>query len=465
MANGTYHYGCGASILNGTAELYRTFNQTVNTITSFAQKWYFPNRAANVPTTASETNNKIQSEFENLVACLPKLPGVICPFDLLVTRQKNNEKTLRYLFAINSMHFLQNQNTINKIKKYTDAFDQLFWNQQFPMVVETVMTILYYENQILDRKFGVVTHEKIAANLLGVSMLKEGLYKYIYTNVDDRYQKPLRSFISRVITAVDAGQWLQSEMNSYKQWCNNETRPLNLNDIIDSQYQNQMGVAVETILVELRALMPDLVADKENYLKNYFSRIYLTNSVFFLGILDFQLKFVHLNKQRREKLEKVIGIFGIIHQLVNDVADFIPNSKIKISNTKIDGDHLKDVENEIITLAVAAQLHLSPNGELDSYFKSKERRLHKVKVMTEFERSSAPYYVWQVTCRLTKQLQGELAHFNNEDKGLLEMLLVGTENKYYTHFRDKTVWLERFKAIKKGDKKKQNNMLSLSHVN
>lgn len=168
-----------------------------------------------------------------------------------------------------------------------------------------------------------------------------------------------------------------------------------------------------------------------------------------MEILNFQLKFVHLNQQKREKLEKIIGIFGIIHQLINDVADFIPNSKVKISNTKIAEDHLKDVENEIITLAVAIQLHRSPNGDLESYFKSKERRLNKVKVMTEFEQSLAPYYVCKLTSGLTEQLQEELGQFKNRNKGLLDMLKVGKENKYYTYFKNKVVLWERFKADKR----------------
>lgn len=459
MTNGTYYYGFVASILNGIPEFNKAFSQTVNVVTPVLQEWFFKDRS--IDASASENlSSKSESEFEKLVECLPKLASATYPFDLLAIRQKDNQQTLRYLFAINSMSFLQNQNILNKAKKYIAGFDQLFWNQQFPMVVETVMTILYYENQILDRKYGVVTHEKIAANLLGLSMLKEGLYKYVDTNVASKYQKPLKSFISRVVTAVDAGQWLQPEMNTYKQWRDNEIKPLNLNDIIDGHYQSQMGIAIETILVELRTLMPDFVAAKENYLKNYLTRIYLTNSIFFLEILDFQLKFVHLKQRKREKLEKAIGIFGIIHQLVNDVADFIPNSKVKISNTKIAEDHLKDVENEIITLAVATHLYRSPNGELDSYLKSKEKRLNKVKVMTEFERSLAPYYIWKFTSGLIEQVQEELSQFKNKDKKLLDMLMVGKENKYYTYFRNKTVLWERFKVDKRIVKNNHNKVLS-----
>lgn len=221
-------------------------------------------------------------EFARLVQSLPKLVGNSSPFDLLFIRQKGNPQTLRYLFSVNLMHFLKNQNLVNKIKVYVYGFDRLLWNQQFPMAVETIMTILHYKNQVVDQRFGVITHGKISANLLEASMLREGLFKYVDKNLDNKYRKSLNAFISRVIIVVDAGQWLQSEMNGYKQWRDNEIKPLNLNDIIDSHYQSQMGAAIETILTELKTLMPDFVADKENYLKNYLTRIYLTNS--FLGV-------------------------------------------------------------------------------------------------------------------------------------------------------------------------------------
>jgi hypothetical protein len=85
--------------------------------------------------------------------------------------------------------------------------------------------------------------------------------------------------------------------------------------------------------------------------------------------------------------------------------------------------------------------------------------------MTEFERSLAPYYVWKLTSGLTVQLQEELGQFKNKDKGLLDMLAVGKENKYYTYFRNKTVLWERFKVDKRIVKNNHYKILPSSCMN
>lgn len=395
-------------------------------------------------------------EFDRLKNCLPLAARDSQLFHLLFLRQRDQHETLRYSLAIKTFEFLKAQSILNRINISSTYTDQLFWNQQFPLVVETVMTILYYENQILDRKFGVVNHDKISINLLEVSLLREGLYKYIDTYVNSRYKYEVKLFVSRTIIAVDSGQWLQKEMNSFNAWVGNKIIPINIDSITENHYDYLKNNAIEDVIKEINKVLPDFVRIKKNYIHNYLSRIFLTNSVFFLEILNFNLKYTYLSNSKKETIKRVFATFGLIHQLVNDVADFIPNNFVKIANTKIDGDHLKDVENEIITLPIALNLYLSPNGELDQYFKSPGKPLNKVRVISSFEGSLAPYYLWQITSSLVKSLQQELAQFDTSTiffKDLREMLEVGLNNKFYSYYLKKSVLLDRYKNLKKKQKK------------
>lgn len=258
---------------------------------------------------------------------------------------------------------------------------QHFWHTQLPFIAEMVMTIQYLENQILDRKGGIWKHgklqrDKLEENLLAGHFLKDALYGYIVDdlNIADAEKLDVLNTVRHIFQLVDTGQQIEKQMNGAYPHFQNDYEWCSLEYILPDDPILDQTVTEFCHLFQTAGVAKDL----HLYLKRYLSRIGLTNASLFYFfskyIIQQKLGIEHqFDKELRFAVE-----FGVISQLVNDVADLVPAIYGKETSTKLPNDAQSDLRNGNITLPVLVFLSIASEPEKMQFHHiySDKKKLH-----------------------------------------------------------------------------------------
>jgi hypothetical protein len=240
-------------------------------------------------------------------------------------------------------------------QKHNLGIPQRFFDTEFPFIVELVMSIQYLENQILDKKAGVVQEQqvnwqKIEDNLLSSHYLKDFLYQYILEQScigtkPDLTLKVLQT-VRSIFQFVDHGQKVEKIMAQNRDFEKGISSP----HLFDTNHVTHQ--IFESVTNEWCDLLnkAGITAEYQSFTRNYSLRICYTNAAFFYFCTALLTELKGNNTSIKKDLLRFSIEFGILTQLVNDVTDYLPDSYTQATLTKNATDAMSDLRNGNITL-------------------------------------------------------------------------------------------------------------------
>jgi len=311
-----------------------------------------------------------------------------------------------------------------------------FMGIQLPFVLEVLITILYYDNQIYDKKFGVIDNQSIAENLIKRNKLYDSLLKYIRKDVENKdVAEDLTDFVQEMHEMVNTGQEWERKYNHYDSWTGNKmnNESINFFEASDRKINNSVIEEVKKTIIQVHPIP----IEKSMFFDAYLSRIYLTNASLFAKTAAFILRYSSLNCESKEKLQHFSEVFGMILQIVNDNGDFVPASEELTTSSKISADALSDLRNMNITLPISLHLIRKKESKIKAFLDSGGLESAYVSgevYSDEIAESHAIYYAMKIGKKLEKQVLLLLNAQNPAFENFKDMASVAQNNKYYRYF-------------------------------
>jgi geranylgeranyl pyrophosphate synthase len=281
---------------------------------------------------------------------------------------------------------------------------------------EVLMSVFYYDNQILDRKGGVVSPKSVNDNLIESNLLLSELLSYVNTRLkNDDFRIALLNTILDVYAVVNMGQRVEAQENYYHNWEEGKYELVNRHKcMIDQEVIDE----VYAIIAE----KVDVGTNKEAFIC-YLKRIYLTNAYLFISFSDVLIKFSNLDDEKTESVYKFCSLAGIMYQIVNDVTDFVPSTQNSGTKTKLNSDSYADLKRGILTLPIMFQLILKPSGLFMQYLGQIDANLS---LLEEY-------------CLTKEMLESKAIEYSKEvgiDTKRLALSNLNDGNHFYKHFKD-----------------------------
>lgn len=262
--------------------------------------------------------------------------------------------------------------------------DPAIFRHVIPFLAETAMTIMYYHNQVLDQKGGVIIFDemnKVKTNLASANLLKELLYNYIdeKTGCNQPDKNLLTDRMRLIFSCVDVGQLIDKKVNNFKNF-EDENFKYHFDTLDLFSNQPETFKVVSTFLdipgllqnikkeIEYDHLKNPITALKTNfsnrrrgrYFDLYFDRIFLTSGALFkittqtmlemLGVQDVALRNCAISNA---------VTYGMMLQVVNDNNDFVKIETGTIEKRK--DDVLCDLKNGTLSLPLIIYFTINRN--------------------------------------------------------------------------------------------------------
>ncbi|MFN0037023.1 MAG: hypothetical protein ACKVUS_18365 [Saprospiraceae bacterium] len=381
--------------------------------------------------------------------CAPAVP--LNYFNIPYTRFEK-DPPLRGYFPIVFQSYIQGEGGRVNLSNH-------FMNIQLPFILELLISVLYYDNQIFDKKYGVVDNATISENLVRRNRLYDGLLRYARKNIKDKeISDELTDLIQEMHEMVSMGQEWERKYNHYDSW--KSPKPMDA-----EAYFKLSGRKIDLALVrDVRKVVESahpIPMGQNQFLDAYLSRIYLTNASLFSKTAEFVLRHTNLQEEAKENLLHFSGVFGMLLQIVNDNADFVPASEGLTTSAKMSNDALSDLRNQNITLPIALHLIRSGDGgQVAVFLKSGGDPavcLEDEVYSKELAASYAIYYSMRIGKDLEKDALALLSRENPAYENFKNMTGVAGNNRFYRYFYDlkededgkKGSYYKRYKKSKK----------------
>ncbi len=344
--------------------------------------------------------------------------------------------------------YLMEEHTLEKNDTYN-----YFFKRQFPFILEAIISIQYYHNQILDDKSGVNIPTTINNNLIAGNLLKEQLYRYIENvNLPQEHIMKLFQYVRLIFEAVDVGQYIEKNHNTYEAFKKKHFR---------HPFERWMGENInsEVIKVVVKTTAQFMDEEHSNFIKLYAERIFLVNSILFVKLADFMTDLLNIPQSTRESLHYFNCYFGICYQIVNDNSDFVPSSYKEKTTGKCYQDALSDLKNKNLTLPIFVHLCRNPAGKTAYFLEEMERsEFGRLCLMPEQEKavyneiidSLSIYHAMKIPKLLKEKAIKYLNEHNSNYNTLLSIISIVDNNRFYKHFYNQK---EQYKKYKKEIKK------------
>jgi len=248
-------------------------------------------------------------------------------------------------------------------------------------IIELIMVIQYLHNQILDGKAGVTSKEKIAQNLVAGNILRELLFDYITTEIgkfDNNTATKTAECVARIFMYVDIGQMMEINYGHYNAYKKNVFPEIDTNSQLN-QFIDEHIVCVQTVVDEIKAAIPE----KKQFIDLYFRRIFLTNVSLFVFSTQLICDLLNSSSKKQNELLKFATTYSVALQIVNDVADIIPENKNQDTVGKEKDDAFSDLKNQNITLPFIYHLQKGYNRLIESYLKNPQDKAYIIKDFQE----------------------------------------------------------------------------------
>lgn len=337
----------------------------------------------------------------------------------------------------------------------------VFFQKELPFILEAIISIQYYHNQILDGKAGVITPAAINDNLIKGNLLKDELYRYIdelAINCEDKLK--LTRTVRSIFEHVDVGQYIEKHCNTYQAY-----QHKNLNHPFTSFMQEKIesDTAVIDTLKEIENIITEQIpiprADL-SFLQLYLRRIYLTNTSLYKLITDFITDFLDIQLETRHDAIKFSISFAMAHQMVNDNIDFVPSYYGEATKSKKPFDAFSDLKNKNITLPILVHLLRKPQGEIAKFLNynhsvSNEEKLINRRMerdfLSEITDTHSIYYSMSIVKRIKKLAENYLLLQYKKAQPLIGMLQIMENNRFYKYYYEKPAY-KRYKKVRLNQK-------------
>lgn len=308
-----------------------------------------------------------------------------------------------------------------------------FFQQQLPFILEAIISIQYYHNQILDGKAGVTTPEAVGRNLIIGNLLKDQLYRYIEQQVYlPKSEIPkLTETVRAIFEWVDIGQYIEKNCNTYEALQNqsfNHPFEVKVHHFVDENI-------IDNVLQIIKNYIKEVKDYHVPFLRSYLVRIYLTNATLHRLAAKLIADLLQIPVHEKDKIIKFATFFGLTSQIVNDNCDLIPSYFEEVTIAKTKDDAFCDLRNGNITLPIFINLIKTPNGYVNGFFNdgNTNRCYNEMIFFREFTENLSIYYSLKVG-KVLVQLATRYINKQKETKQLLGKLSRAENNKYYRHY-------------------------------
>jgi hypothetical protein len=341
---------------------------------------------------------------------------------LKLVEKKLDNGSVRSSFARWTFEHIKERST-NRSSHDVDGF----LRDDFPLLIEIAMSIMYYDNQVLDNKGDVSKLEEIKENLIARTFLKDWCFEYVeHKLIKPEQQQLVGRHLRKIFSSVDVGQHLDKTWNTLEVFENNNFYYDGLSErLFKSLWPDEQHVAWPfmrdwikkmrlwvdyTFLLEAFENIRRENWSKSHYLNLYLDRIFLTNSALFLSIVELNCELTGYFGDQRNRLSALAVGYGMSLQIVNDYADFIPVPwHYKRENETVEkkaSDVYKDLLNRTISLPLIVHFGRKNKNRL-IYRLAKSRpekitRIQRFNLQKELYQSEALKTCVQITQQMVR---------------------------------------------------------------
>lgn len=298
----------------------------------------------------AEIRHRIQKEYTRQLKGVGLSPLVENYFFFLVSKRINC-LGIRSYFVNTIYNYIVEQASIENIA--VGKHSKSLFDIQLPLIAESIISIQYYQNQILDGKGGVLVNEfinktRLNQNLLSSHFVKDWLYDYINeqvcpSNPDKQYK--IAKTVRQIFHYVDLGQMMQEQYGTYEALISPPPQHIFKNN---DWYLKEDIAEVFKANLALHGIID--IDTTEKFVENYLRRIILCSSSIYILFADLIMDLLDYNGRERQNILSLAASIGIVGQLVNDNNDFVPSEFNLTTVAKVPDDALSDLRNNIITL-------------------------------------------------------------------------------------------------------------------
>ena len=370
-------------------------------------------------------------------------------FGYLDNKLKN--KPLRAFFARTVYEYVLEQFSH---RKSLPSYSEELYKTYLPFLFEMIITLQYLDNQILDEKLGVSMKikDKLHQNLLSANVIRELIYNYTEQRIEPiigtKKCIALNRLIRRLLLTVDIGQRIDKSFNTYSIYKKDNSsidKPYSKNKKLGTLLCKGPNMAPEEF-EWMRPLIEEVktnLGQKVIFTELYFRRIYMTNVLFFLQIVDVILMILNISEKRGKALRKYAVFYGFSLQLINDYADFAHATDEKgIKELQTVGrkttDQFSDLRNRNITLPLIFYLNKGLNRKIERYLKTGKKRIiehFRLEIMLDMLDSGAIDASEDLSKKMAELARNELNMDLAAAKMLENMTQIANGNKFSTAFK------------------------------
>ncbi len=349
------------------------------------------------------------------------------PNHLWLLKKRFEKRCLRGYFAWQTAVYLNEKKS-----------GELPFLQQLPFVLEVTMTILYYQNHLLDSKHGAMNPKHARRTQTDYFRLLQHLHQYICAVFPDEDAARITASIDRILALVNEGQRLEVDFNTYESYLQLKTKRRPVFSRAAQQIMNMKIIdRYESMILEL---LPR-AGKKAHFLRIYLERIYLTNAAFYVETVRLIGDLLGKNNPELLKpLEEFAAGFGILKQIINDTADFVPAAFTKGTSTKMPEDVFNDLQNKIITLPLFHYLTTKKRGlvfnvlKIDESSKSPFSALLQLDLLEDMLETGSIGFSRNIVERAATHLKEQAGQQHPEFANMCQVAYYNTFYKVYDHF-------------------------------
>ncbi|MDD5254332.1 MAG: polyprenyl synthetase family protein [Candidatus Nanoarchaeia archaeon] len=275
--------------------------------------------------------------------------------------------------------------------------------------IEFLLASMYYSNWIHDEKGGIRSKGEDKDILTAAIIMRELSQEVLVDGLKDKIPLEklinLFSLFNETNKIFQEGQFVDIKVNNYKNWNN--------------------------------------LVSEEDQMNLFLERTYKINAAFIERIAKVGGLLAEGSEQQLNALGKFGEYFGMAHQIMNDVADFVPPRFGISTTTKLPEDSYADVKDGHLTLPIIYTLYHDINEDrvkkiVNVLEGGKQNSLNDLEEATSLLiENGAIKYTINYARHFKKMAKETIKKFPKDKRMPLDWLLISIDsNKYYTSLRN-----------------------------
>ncbi|MBK8705041.1 MAG: polyprenyl synthetase family protein [Saprospiraceae bacterium] len=188
---------------------------------------------------------------------------------------------------------------------------------------------------------------------------------------------------------------------------------------------------------------------RTDYLHIYLQRIYLTNAVLFKKATWLIATLLEVDQEIQQRADQFAGLFGMMQQVVNDNADWVPSRFQESTVEKGCGDVFCDLNNKIVTMPTIIHFERNTDGKILAQYEGHKGMLFTQEMEEELFDEIAKDYSIYYSMAVGKQLKKLLMQYSFKKAFIADLCGFADNNKYYKHFYNMKIYYDNYKKNKR----------------